>query len=285
MNDKSTAVIIGNGQGHQLELALARTGGNPQDISWLCTKDNFKYVQWMARGECEALPVHKPNPSAKAERQRVHLRTLKIKRSGKQAVLYGPCKPALHYRAHVQVGMYFDELLNYTKCEVCDEAMNRDTPKLTQDMFEYGIGEGGIRDFELVEFVYGQHGDVCGVTPGYALETFKSLGLRPATFLELTMFALHLSKIHANEWVWRKTIVGLGSSHEDGVEVVNKVESFLFFWSRLKKSGERKTYRYPCLEFGEDRKNLLRVSGRKAIDPVRWDESWKNEILFLAVHV
>ncbi len=52
--------MLGQGLGHELEMAIGRTGGITADVQWLRTGSNFENVRLLARGEAEL--VLKPKP-------------------------------------------------------------------------------------------------------------------------------------------------------------------------------------------------------------------------------
>ena len=43
--------VLGQGLGHELEMAIGRTGGITSDVQWLRTGDNFENVMLLARGQ------------------------------------------------------------------------------------------------------------------------------------------------------------------------------------------------------------------------------------------
>lgn len=54
--------ILGQGLGHELEMAVGRTGGATSDVQWLRTGSNFENVILLARGRATLVQVEKTPP-------------------------------------------------------------------------------------------------------------------------------------------------------------------------------------------------------------------------------
>ena len=59
--------ILRQTTGAKIEAAVERNDGNGADIEWLVTKDNFKSVSLLARGEAEIVLKTKPAPTPAAK--------------------------------------------------------------------------------------------------------------------------------------------------------------------------------------------------------------------------
>lgn len=61
-----TSFTLSQGQGHKLEMAGIRNGGNTTDIECLCTGTNFQQFMLLARGEASLTLKEKPVPKPEA---------------------------------------------------------------------------------------------------------------------------------------------------------------------------------------------------------------------------
>ncbi|MEI9966947.1 MAG: hypothetical protein WDN67_05000 [Candidatus Moraniibacteriota bacterium] len=101
--------------------------------------------------------------------------------------------------------------------------------------FPYAHEEKGLRNFALVEVTDPDFSGLSGPTDYFVQEKFRTMRIRPATFLELLCFGAHLRKIHKDDWYWGENHrrLGLGG---DGAE---NEQALQFLSDRLEKSSKK----------------------------------------------
>lgn len=199
--------MLSQGQGHKLETAVNRNGGNTTDIEWLCTGGNFGLAVRLIRNQA-TLEIRKQSSEGLKE-------SLIIKVDGGNHLkdyLAPSCYSGT--RLIVDYDQPFSLLMHKAACETT----SMDNPQIDHTTFPERLSGSRPAWFEVVQFTeWGR------AKPQLIKKEFADAGCRGASLVELLSFASEVGAFCQGY----NGLVGLGSA----VKKTAKQKRFLF-WQR-----------------------------------------------------
>ena len=266
-------------QVRRFEGACARSGLELRHVMWMLTGDNMRSVKSLADGKVEPVSYAKePLPAGNSEWETIKVGKGKDLAIAMQIAHEGKSQPNPRYVAEVDSSLSIVELAQKGRCLISPTGID-----IAE--FPYAHEGKGLREFALIEVTDPDFSGLSGANDVFVLSKFKTIRIRPATFLELLSFGAHVRKLLGDEWYWGKAIVALGSREPrrkklDRPPFLKWLYQLLLVKKKFRKPSYATVYSYPCLDCG----------GGRDFDAVRLtacdDAPWPSEThLFLGVHL
>ena len=265
-------------QVRRFETACAKSGLELRHVMWMITGDNMRSIKSLADGKGDPfINAEKPSSTGTFEWETIRVGKGKDLAIAMQIAHEGKSQSNPRYVTGVDSSLSIVELAQRGRCLIPPTGID-----ITK--FPYTHEKTGLREFALIEVTDPDFSGLSGATDIFVLAKFKTIKIRPATFLELLSFGAHLRMLHGDDWCWGKALVALGS-REARQKKLKKPKFLtgccqLFLKKHLRKPTYTTVYSYPCLDCG----------GGRDFDAVRLttcdDAPWKSDThLFLGVHL